>query len=160
MFGLFGVVAMTFLHGDLGHIMSNTFPLVTLLFLLASSKANSAYIVIAITIVGGILLWLLGGSGSTHIGASLLVFGLIGFLLATGLFFERQIWTIAISCFVLLSYGGSLVVGILPIQQGVSWEGHLYGFIAGVMVAYAHNKKYEKLSCYELIKAVDDRCST
>ena len=140
-FGLTGVAAMTFLHGSWSHIMSNTFPLVTLLFLLVSSRANSAAIVIFITIFGGLLLWLLGGSGSIHIGASLLVFGLIGFLLTTGLFFERQALSIMVSLLVLFSFGGSLVIGVLPIQEGVSWEGHLYGFIAGIIVAYLNKKK-------------------
>ena len=140
-FGLIGVAAMTFLHGSWGHIIGNTFPLITLLFLLVSSRANSVVIVFFITILGGLLLWLFGGSGSIHIGASLLVFGLIGFLLTTGLFFERQFLSLLISLFVLFSYGGSLIIGVLPVQIGVSWEGHLYGFIAGVVVAYLNKKK-------------------
>jgi len=140
-FGLIGIGAMTFLHGSWGHIIANTLPLITLLFLLVSSRSNSAVIVFFIMMLGGLLLWLLGGSGSVHIGASLLVFGLIGFLLTTGLFFERQFLSLLISLFVLFSYGGSLVIGVLPVQEGVSWEGHLYGFIAGIVVAYLNNKK-------------------
>ena len=140
-FGLTGVAAMTFLHGSLGHIMSNTVPLITLLILLASSRANSVLIVILITILGGLLLWLFGFSGRIHIGASLLVFGLIGFLITSGLFFERKFVSLLISAFVLFSYGGSLVIGVLPVQQGVSWEGHLYGFVSGVVVAYLNKKK-------------------
>ena len=140
-FGLIGVGAMTFLHGSWSHIISNTFPLATLLFLLVSSRANSAAIVVFITIFGGLLLWLFGGSGFIHIGASLLVFGLIGFLLTTGLFFERQVLSLMISLFVLFSYGGSLIIGVLPVQEGVSWEGHLYGFVAGVLVAYLNKRK-------------------
>lgn len=139
--GAIGIVTMTFLHGSLSHILSNTFPLLMLLLLLVGSKANSALIIVMITLIGGIMLWLLGSANTIHIGASLLVFGLLGFLLINGFFFERNIITIAISIFILFSYGGSIMAGFSPWQKGVSWDGHLYGFIAGVIVAYLDKKR-------------------
>lgn len=143
-FGLIGIPAMTFLHGSLSHIFSNTFPLITLLLLLVSTRANGITVITMIVCLGGSLLWILGGSGTNHIGASLLVFGLAGFLLTNGFFFERKIVTTIISVFVLLSYGGVLISGFAPWQRGVSWDGHLYGFIAGAVVAYLLSIKSSK----------------
>lgn len=138
-FGAVGIVGMTFLHGSLSHIVSNTVPLITLLLILVGSRANSAFIVILITLIGGLLLWILG-SANLHIGASLLVFGLIGFLLINGFFFERKVSTILISIFVFVSYSGTVLIGVIPSQRGISWDGHLCGFIAGVIVAYIFSR--------------------
>lgn len=141
LFGLIGIPSMTFLHGNMSHIISNTLPLVTLLLLLVSSRANSFVVIVMIVCIGGGLLWLFGNPRTIHIGASLLVFGLAGFLLINGFFFERKVLTTIISIFVLLSYGGALISGIAPWQKGVSWDGHLYGFMAGVIVAYLSSIK-------------------
>ena len=141
MFGLIGIASMTFLHGSLSHIISNTFPLFTLLLLLVSSRANSLAVVVMTVCIGGALLWIFGNPRTIHIGASLLVFGLAGFLLVSGFFFERKISTTIISIFVLLSYGGALISGIAPWQKGVSWDGHLYGFIAGSIVAFVMSRQ-------------------
>ncbi len=131
--GLPGIIALPLLHVDLRHIISNTVPLAVLLLLLAGSRANSALIVIFISLLGGTLLWLFGRS-ALHIGASVLVFGLIGFLLFAGVF-ERRVVSIIISLVVVSLYGSTLLFGVLPLQRGVSWEGHLFGAIAGVLVA-------------------------
>ena len=133
--GLIGIVSMTFLHGSFAHIIGNTLPLVTLLALLAGSRANSKEIVIMIVLLGGVLLWLFGRSQSIHIGASLLIFGLASFLMVSG-FIEKRTVPLLISLFVAFSYGGTLFMGMLPWQEGVSWDGHLFGAIAGVAVAY------------------------
>lgn len=133
--GLLGIITMTFLHADFQHIMSNTLPLVILLSLLAGSQVDSKKIVISIIIVGGLLLWIFGRSNSIHIGASLLVFGLATFLLVAG-FLERRTIPMVISLIVAIMYGSTLLTGILPLQQGVSWEGHLMGGIAGAITAW------------------------
>ena len=134
--GLTGVVAMPFLHGGLGHIWGNTIPLFVLLVLLAGSRAKSWEIVFQITVLGGLLLWVFGRE-SRHIGASLLVFGLITFLISSGLF-EKRIVSLAIAGLVGFMYGFTLLWGIIPKlgNSRVSWDGHLCGGIAGVMVAY------------------------
>jgi len=88
--GLFGVVAMPFLHADLTHIIGNTVPLVVTLALLAGSRANSGQIVFLIAILAGIGLWLFGRE-ARHIGASGLVFGLIAFHVFAGVFERRFI---------------------------------------------------------------------
>ncbi len=131
--GLLGIVFMPFLHGDLAHLLSNTVPLVVTLLLLAGSRANSGVIVLLITLLGGVLLWLFGRP-ALHIGASGLVFGLIGFHLFAGLF-ERRLQSVIISLIVGLLYATTLFRGVLPMQPGVSWDGHLFGAVAGVTVA-------------------------
>ncbi len=132
--GLWGILTMTFLHGNYQHILGNTIPLVVLLVLLAGSRADSRKVVTSVILLGGALLWLFGRGGSIHIGASLLVFGLAVFLIVSGIL-EKRTLPMIISVIVALVYGTSLVSGILPWQQGISWDGHLMGGIAGAITA-------------------------
>lgn len=143
-FRLPGIVAMTFLHGGFGHLIANTVPLIILLSLLAGSRANSWQTVGMIVLTGGLLLWLFGRNGTdahvvSHIGASLLVFGLITFFLAAA-WFEMRVVSIVIAILVGVIYGWSLIGGVLPTQRGVSWDGHLCGAIAGVIVAFVQSR--------------------
>lgn len=131
--GLVGIVAMPFLHGDLSHLLGNTLPLTVTLLLLAGSRASSGIIVLLITLLSGALLWVFGRT-ALHIGASGLVFGLIGFHLFAGVF-EKRIQSVVISLVVGALYTTTLVRGVLPLQSGVSWDGHLCGAVAGIAVA-------------------------
>jgi membrane associated rhomboid family serine protease len=132
--GLVGIPLMPFLHADLKHLMSNTFPLTVLLLLLAGSKAKSWAIVTYIILLGGAMLWLFGRS-VTHVGASGLIYGLIAFLLVSGLL-ERRIVPLVIAVVVGFLYGGTLLSGIVPsLRSHISWEGHLFGAVAGGLVA-------------------------
>lgn len=133
--GLLGIVTMPFLHADWQHITSNTLPLIILLVLLAGSRADSIKVVILTSLIGGVLLWLFGRSNSLHIGASLLVFGLGTFLVISGILEKRTI-PLLISLVVVALYGSTMLTGILPWQKGVSWEGHLFGGLAGAFVAW------------------------
>ena len=133
--GIIGIFTMTFLHGDISHIMGNIVPLAVMLALLAGSRANSVLIIVMITLIGGSLLWLFGRGGTIHIGASLLVFGLAIFLIVSGLL-EKRVVPLIIAVFVALTYGGVLISGIAPWQKGVSWDGHLFGGISGAVVAW------------------------
>ena len=136
--GLIGVVAMPFLHADLTHIIGNTIPLVFTLALLAGSRANSGQIVLLIAVLAGVGLWLFGRE-ARHIGASGLVFGLIAFHVFAGIF-ERRFISILVSVVVCFLYAGTLFRGVLPMQPGVSWDGHLIGAAAGVLVALGASK--------------------
>jgi len=132
--GLVGIPAMPFLHANLPHIVSNTPPLFILLVLLAGSRANSWAVVVAVILLGGALLWLVGRP-AIHIGASGLIFGLTAFLLVSG-FLEGRIMPLVIAAVVAFLYGGSLLTGIIPrLHSHVSWDGHLAGAIAGVILA-------------------------
>lgn len=133
--GLIGIPAMPFLHADLGHIVSNTLPLFVLLILLAGSQANSWQVVLGVVLLGGALLWLCGRHAN-HIGASGLVFGLMAFLIVSGVL-ERRFVPLVVAVVVTFVYGGSLLSGVMPrVASRVSWDGHLCGAVAGAVVAY------------------------
>jgi membrane associated rhomboid family serine protease len=133
--GLFGILAAPFLHANFEHLISNTVPLTVLLLLLAGSSPQSWAVVINIVVLGGALLWLFGRP-ATHIGASSLIYGLIAYLLVSGIC-ERRIIPMFIAVVVGFLYGGTLAAGILPSAEAhVSWEGHLFGAIAGGVTAY------------------------
>ncbi|NNF70550.1 MAG: rhomboid family intramembrane serine protease [Acidimicrobiia bacterium] len=139
--GLDGVVWAPFLHGTFGHLISNTVPLLVLGGLVMTSGAIRWLQVTAIVaLAGGLLTWLFAFSGnSIHIGASGVIFGYLGYLLASA-FFERSIRAVVIAVIVGVVYGGGLLVGFLP-RPGISWEGHLFGFLAGVGTAWAFGRR-------------------
>lgn len=133
--GLAGIAFSPFLHGDFSHLISNTLPCLILGGLvLAGGRGIFFGTTIFVIIVGGSAVWLLGAPNSNHIGASGLVFGYLGFLLARG-WFERSVGWILLALVVLIAYGG-LLFGILPGQPGISWQGHLFGFVAGIVAAW------------------------
>ena len=133
--GLRGVLFAPFLHGNFPHLIANTVPFLTLGWLVMLQRTSDFWRVTGITIlVGGLGTWLIGRSESVHIGASILIFGYLGFLLFRG-YFQRNAPSIALSIIVAVFYG-SLIFGVLPTRTGVSWEGHLFGFIGGVIAAY------------------------
>jgi len=132
--GLPGIGAMSFLHGGFGHLLSNTLPFLILggIVLIGGRKVFFTSTLI-ITAIGGGALWTLGPGQTNHIGASLLIFGYLGFLIARG-FVEKSGFWITISILVLVLYGG-MIAGVLPGQEGISWQGHLFGFAAGIIAA-------------------------
>ena len=131
--GLRGILFAPFLHGGFAHLISNTIPFLLLGWFVMLQETSEFFIVTPIImLVSGLGGWLLGAPG-LHIGASGVIFGYLGFLLARG-FFERNFPSILLSLIVGSLYGG-LIWGVLPIQPGVSWEGHLFGFIGGVLAA-------------------------
>jgi membrane associated rhomboid family serine protease len=138
--GSVGILTMPFLHGNFYHMLSNTLPLFILLTLLAGSNAKSWEIVGILIVASGILLWLFGnatganGQRVGHVGASGLVFGLVGYLIGSGLF-ERRLISMAVAVIVGLMFGGMALKGLVP-QQGVSWGGHFFGLLAGIGLAY------------------------
>jgi membrane associated rhomboid family serine protease len=132
--GLLGIPLAPFLHADFGHLVANTVPLVVLgFFIMARRKRDLAVVTALATLVGGLGVWLVGASNSVHLGASILVFGYLGYLLSRG-YFERRFWPIVGSLVVFFLYGGALF-GLLPGRPGISWEGHLFGFVGGVLAA-------------------------
>lgn len=133
--GIFGIPMMPFLHANLDHLVGNTIPLMVLLFLLVSSREDSWLVVGFIVVASGALLWVLGRS-AVHIGASSLTFGLCSFLITVGVR-ERLLIPVVIAILVGLIYGGTLLSGVIPRwQSDVSWDGHLCGLMAGVLVGF------------------------
>ena len=131
--GLDCVIAMPLLHGSFSHLMANMPPLLVMGGLLVVTTTRALLAVNAVVIgLGGGLVWLFGGS-AIHIGASGLIFGWFGSLIARGLVDCSPI-TLGAALVVGVLYG-SILWGVLPGQPGVSWEAHLFGAIAGVGAA-------------------------
>ncbi|MEQ9483781.1 rhomboid family intramembrane serine protease [Coleofasciculus sp. F4-SAH-05] len=131
--GLRGILFAPFLHGGLPHLIANTIPFLTLGWFVMLQETSDFFIVTGITmVVSGLGVWLIGSPG-VHIGASGVVFGYLGFLLLRG-YFQRNVPSILLSLLVGFLYGGA-IWGVLPTVPGVSWEGHLFGFIGGIIAA-------------------------
>lgn len=132
--GLRGIVFAPLLHGGFPHLIANTIPFVTLGWLTMIQSTKDFYIAsIMSALVGGMGVWLFGSPQSVHIGASILIYGYLGFLLLRG-YFQKNFPSIALSIFVAIAYGG-FIWGVFPSQMGVSWQGHLFGFIGGAIAA-------------------------
>ena len=134
--GLGGILTAPFLHGGFGHLIGNTVPFLMLGGLIMLRDRKDWMVTTALsTLVGGAGIWLLGAANSVHIGASILVFGYFGYLVSVG-WFERKFGAILLSVLVALFYGG-MVWGVFPVLAGagVSWEGHLFGALGGVLSA-------------------------
>lgn len=132
--GLVGIVAAPFLHAGFGHLIANTVPLLPMGFAIAFGGARRVLVVTAtVLIVSGLGTWLMAPAGTLHIGASGLVFGYATYLLSRG-FFDRDAIELAIGLGVAVLWGGALLSGLLP-EEGISWQGHLFGAIGGVGAA-------------------------
>ena len=132
--GLSGIFLAPFLHGGFPHLIANTIPFITLGWFVMLQETSDFLIVTLITaIVGGLGTWLFGSPGSVHIGASSLIFGYLGFLLLRG-YFQRNFASIFLSVVIAFFYGG-MIWGVLPSNPYISWQGHLFGFLGGVLAA-------------------------
>ncbi|WP_243395175.1 rhomboid family intramembrane serine protease [Nocardioides currus] len=133
--GLLGVVLAPMLHFGFEHLSSNTVPVLVLGFLtLASGVARGVAATAVIWVVAGLGVWLVGDTGSSHAGASSLIFGWIVYLAARGVV-NRSWGQVLIGLAVLFVYGGVLW-GVLPGQPGISWEGHFFGALGGGLAAW------------------------
>ena len=133
--GLPGILLSPFLHVGFGHLISNSLPFLLLGGLVMTGGRRQFLLVsLWVTLVGGCGVWLLGGGGTVHLGASLLIFGYLGFLISRGIV-ERSVGGVVLSVGLLFGYGGMLL-GVLPGQPGISWLGHLCGLLAGVAGAW------------------------
>lgn len=131
--GLIGIPLSPFLHFGIGHVLLNTVPFVILGgFVIRRGVREFIELSFFIIFVTGAATWLLGRS-AYHVGASGLIFGYFGFLVASG-WYERSPSSIIIACFTVFLYGG-ILWGLLPVFAHVSWEGHLFGLLAGILWA-------------------------
>jgi membrane associated rhomboid family serine protease len=131
--GLGGILWAPMLHGGFEHLASNTVPLLVFGFLvLAGGLGQFLAVTAVIWLVSGVGTWLIGSPGST-IGASGIIFGWFAFLLVRG-FFARSVGQIVLAVVLFLIYG-SLLLGVLPSNPGISWQAHLCGAIGGIIAA-------------------------
>jgi membrane associated rhomboid family serine protease len=134
--GLEGVVAAPFLHVGFGHLIANTIPFVLMGVLIAFEGPWRLVAVTAIVaIVSGLGTWLVAPENTIHLGASGVVFGFATYLIARGLF-NRRAGELALGVGVAVLWGGALLGGLEP-QRGISWQGHLFGALGGVLAAWA-----------------------
>ena len=138
--GLFGVVLAPFLHSGFGHLFANTIPFLVLGAVIAvGSVGRFVQVSVIVGLTSGLGTWLFAAPGTVHIGASGLVFGYLTYLVARGFFAGRILWIIG-GVVVLLFYGG-ILWGLLP-RPGVSWTGHVFGAVGGVLAAwYVHGRE-------------------
>ena len=145
--GLAGILFYPFLHGDFKHLISNSVPLLVLgPMLLYFYRQIAIRVFFWIYLLSGFWLWL-GGRESYHIGASGLVYGLTAFLFVSGII-RRHTGLMALSLVVVFLYGG-LIWGIFPLYKMISWEGHLFGLLAGVIMAFAYRRQGPQRKKYE-----------
>ncbi|HEX6339158.1 MAG TPA: rhomboid family intramembrane serine protease [Jiangellaceae bacterium] len=131
--GLVGIAAAPFLHANLAHLIANTGAFIVLGMLVAAVSRRYWPVTVGVAIISGVAVWLIAAPNTIHIGASGLVYGYAAFLVAWG-FVTRRASSILVAVLVVLLYGG-LVFGVLPTQEGISWQGHLFGAIGGVVMA-------------------------
>ena len=131
--GLVGILAAPFLHANFAHLIANTGAFIVLGMLVAAVSRRYWPVTAGVALISGAAVWLIAAPNTIHIGASGLVYGYAAFLVAWGLV-TRRASSILVAVLVVLLYGG-LVFGVLPTQQGISWQGHLFGAIGGVVMA-------------------------
>ena len=133
--GLDGIVFAPLLHLGWAHLVANTLPLLVFGFLiLLAGVARWLAVTAVVWVVGGTGTWLTGEPHSLHLGASVLAFGWLVYLLLRGIF-SRSASQVALGVILLLVYG-SVLYGVLPGQPGISWQGHLFGAVGGALAAY------------------------
>jgi membrane associated rhomboid family serine protease len=132
--GLDGIVFAPFLHGGFDHLIGNTIPFLLLGFAIAvGGLVRVATVTVIVALVGGFGTWLIAPSNTVHIGASGIVFGFASYLVARGLY-SRSLAQIALGIAVLAVWGTTLLQGLVP-EDGISWQGHLFGAIGGIVAA-------------------------
>jgi membrane associated rhomboid family serine protease len=138
--GLDGIVFAPFLHASFVHLYSNSVPLImTGTFVLARGVRRFLIVTAFIAVASGLGVWLLGKPGTVIIGASGIIFGYLGYLLARGIV-ERSLWGIAVGLLIGLLYG-TQISGVLPTDQHISWQAHLCGFAGGVLAAVLFRRR-------------------
>ncbi len=132
--GLLGIVTAPFMHGGATHLAANLPPFVILgALVLRHGQRTFLETTLLIALGSGTLLWLLGRKAA-HMGASGVIFGFFGYLIALAIF-GRSVTDVLVAGAVVLVYG-SMLAGIKPVRNGTSFEGHFFGLVAGVATAW------------------------
>ncbi len=129
-----GILLAPFLHGSFGHLLGNTVALLVLGAVVALGGLRDIALVTAIVaVVAGIGTWMVAAPGTVHIGASGISFGYISYLVVRGLYSGSGLH-LGAGVVVLALWGGTLMTGLIP-SQGISWQGHLFGALGGILAA-------------------------
>lgn len=137
--GLKGVLCAPFIHSDTNHLFNNSIPLFVLLsFLIYFYRAVYIKVLFFGGLLSGLLTWIIARE-AFHIGASGIVYLLFSFVFFSGII-KKQFQLVAVSLIVIFLYG-SMVWYVFPIKEGISWEGHLSGFVVGLIFAFMFKQK-------------------
>lgn len=138
--GLIGILTAPLIHSDIGHLASNSIPLIVLLSGIVFFYYRLSKIVFLwIYFMSNVGVWLIGSPGY-HLGASGLVYGFAAFLFFSGIF-RKEPRSMAVALLVALLYG-SMIWGVLPLQKNISWESHLMGAVMGTLLAFYYRKDF------------------
>jgi membrane associated rhomboid family serine protease len=138
--GLDGIIFSPFLHAGWDHLYGNAVPLILLgTFVLAAGAKRFLWSTLVIMLVSGLGVWFVGDPGSVVVGASGVIFGYLGLLVARGLV-ERSWWNLGVAAFIGLLYWWQLY-NILPTDQPISWQGHLLGLVGGMLAAVLFRRR-------------------
>jgi membrane associated rhomboid family serine protease len=133
---LWGILTAPFIHASFAHLIGNTIPFVFMGVIIAlRGAARLALVTVIVILVGGLGTWLVAPSNVPTIGASGVVFGYAAYLFARG-FFNRSALEVLVGLVVGVIWGGALVGSLVP-HNGISWQGHLFGLVGGVVAAAA-----------------------
>ena len=144
--GLLGILFSPLIHSDVNHLLSNSLPVIILCLLIFNFYSQIAKkIFIYLYFISGLWLWCIGRE-SFHIGASGLIYAMASFLFFSGIL-RKNSQLSAVALLVIFIYGG-LFWGLFPIHKNVSWEGHLTGFISGILVSFIFRKDGPKRKKY------------
>lgn len=128
------ILVAPIIHVDFGHLISNSLTGAFFAFLIGFSGRRAFWEVTALVVlIGGAGTWLFGGVGTSHVGASMLIYGWLGYLLVRGIF-NRSVGQIVLGVVLFVGYSG-LLWGVLPGVPGMSWQAHLFGALGGVIAA-------------------------
>jgi membrane associated rhomboid family serine protease len=147
--GIQGILLMPFIHGDFSHLLANSSSFIVLaVALFYFYREISIKVLIWIWLLSGIWVWF-GGRDSWHIGASGVIYGLSSFLFVSGMI--RKNTQLAALAMVVAFLYGSMIWGIFPDffpKENISWEGHLGGFVAGIIMAFYYRNSGPKPKKY------------
>lgn len=153
--GLPGIIFSPFIHSDFDHLFSNSIPFFILLFALIYFYRRISYrIFFQLYILAGLCVWL-AGREAWHIGASGVVYALASFHFVSGVI-RNDVRLLTLSVVVVFLYGG-LIWGLFPINPEVSWEGHLWGAISGVVLAFYYRKYKIRRDKFEWEEEEDEK---
>ena len=131
---LWGILTAPFIHASFAHLIGNTIPFLFMGLIIAlRGAARLALVTLIVILVGGFGTWLVAPANIPTIGASGVVFGYAAYLFARG-FFDRSVLEVLVGLAVGVVWGGALLVSLVP-HNGISWQGHLFGLLGGVVAA-------------------------
>ena len=145
--GLKGILCSPFIHKDFSHLINNSYPILILGGMLFSFyKKIAKQLFLWLFFIAGFWLWIIGRP-SFHIGASGIIYALAAFLFISGIIRKNPRLS-AVSMLIIFLYG-SMIWGVLPTEKPISWEGHLSGFMAGIIVAIFYRNEGPKRKKYQ-----------